>query len=178
MSKKPIGILVGTNRPTAMTLEMALYYQKKLKEKGYESVLMDLGKLPEDFAFSALYANKGKSEGYNSFQAALDSVDKCFILAPEYNGSYPGVLKTFIDGLRYPDSFRDKKIALVGLANGVLGNAVGLGHLNEVLSYMGANVMGLRVKLGEIAKYFEVDEINHPLYQKFVNEQIDKLLAF
>lgn len=161
-----------------MTLEMAIYYKTKLEEKGVEVILMDLGQLPEDFAFSALYANKGKSEGYNSFQSMLDAVDKCFILAPEYNGSYPGVLKTFIDGLRYPDSFRDKKVALVGLANGVQGNAVGLGHLNDVLSYMGANVLGLRVKMGEIARHFDAKTISHPLYEKFVNEQIDKLLKF
>ncbi|WP_304236829.1 NADPH-dependent FMN reductase [Jiulongibacter sediminis] len=176
--KKPVGILVGTNRPSAMTLEMAMYYKEKLEEIGEEVVLMDLGQLPEDFAFSALYANKGKSEGYNGFQAKLDSVDKCIILAPEYNGSYPGVLKTFIDGLRYPDSFRDKKVALVGLANGVQGNAVGLGHLNDVLSYMGANVLGLRVKLGEIARHFDANKISHPLYEKFVNEQIEKFLSF
>lgn len=161
-----------------MSLEMAMYYKTLLEAKGEDVVLMDLGQLPEDFAFSALYANKGKSEGYNSFQSMLDSVDKCIILAPEYNGSYPGVLKTFIDGLRYPDSFRDKKVALVGLSNGVLGNAVGLGHLADVLSYMGANVLGLRVKLGEIARHFDSKTINHPLYGKFVNEQIDKLLMF
>ena len=173
-----VGIIVGTNRRDAMSLEMAKYYSQRLIEKGVEAVILDLAQLPEDFAFSALYHNKGKNEHYNYYQSELDGVDKCFIIAPEYNGSFPGVLKVFIDGLRYPDSLRDKKVAMVGLSNGVLGNAVGLGHLNDILSYMGANVLGLRVKLGEIAKHFDGEKVSHPLYEKFIAEQIEKLLSF
>jgi chromate reductase len=173
-----IGIIVGTNRPRAMSLEMALYYSRKLNEEGFETELINLADLPDDFAFSALYHNKGKNIAYNTFQQQLDSVQKCIIVVPEYNGSYPGVMKTFIDGLRYPDSFLDKKVALVGLSNGVQGNAVGLSHLVDVLSYMGANVLGFRVKLGEIPRHFDGNSISHPIYERFVNDQIKKLLAF
>lgn len=161
-----------------MSYEMAMYFTRKLEEQGFETELMNLAELPDDFAFSALYHNKGKNPGYNVFQEKLDAVSKCFIFVPEYNGSFPGVLKTFIDGLRYPDSFHNKKVALVGLSNGVQGNAVGLSHLNDILSYMGANVLGFRVKLGEIAKHFDGKEVSHPVYERFINEQIGKLLAF
>ncbi len=161
-----------------MTAEMATFYQKKLHFAGYETIIIDLKDLPVDFAFSALYENKGKNTDYNVFQEKLDSIQKLFIFIPEYNGSYPGVLKTFIDGLRYPDSFRDKKIALVGLASGMLGNAVGLSHLGDVLSYMGANVLGLRIKLGEIGKYFDGAIISHPKYEEFIDQQIEKFLNF
>jgi chromate reductase, NAD(P)H dehydrogenase (quinone) len=177
MAKK-VGILVGTNRSGSMSLEMAGYFRNKLSSKGIESVLIDLEELPDDFAFSALYHNKGKNEVYNDFQMILDSVDKLFLIAPEYNGSFPGVLKAFIDGLRYPDSFTDKKIGLVGLSDGVLGNAVGLSHLNDILSYMGANVLGLRLKLGEIAKHFDGNTLSNKTYEKFIDQQIENLLAF
>ncbi|UBM58000.1 NAD(P)H-dependent oxidoreductase [Marinilongibacter aquaticus] len=173
-----IGLLVGTNRRTAMSLEMAKYYGKKLNERGVEYEVLDLATLPEDFAFSALYHNKGKNPHYNTFQERIDGIDKWFVFVPEYNGSFPGVLKTFFDGLRYPDSLTDKKVAMVGLANGTLGNAVGLGHLNDILSYMGANVLGLRVKLGEIGKYFDGVHLAHPVYERFITEQIDKLIHF
>lgn len=177
MSEK-IGIIVGTNRTGALSLEMANYYKGKLEEEGKETVMMSLLELPENFAFSALYHNRGKNEAYNEFQSKLDSVSKLFIFVPEYNGSFPGVLKTFIDGLRYPDSLQDKKIGLVGLSNGVQGNAIGLSHLDDILSYMGANVLGLRVKLGEIHKHFDGEGISNLTYQSFVNEQIAKLIAF
>lgn len=176
--KEKVGIIVGTNREEAMSLEMAKYYQTKLNTLGVDSVLINLLELPHDFAFSALYHNKGKNKQYNDFQKLIDSVPKLFIVVPEYNGSFPGVLKTFIDGLRHPDSFIDKKIGLVGLSNGVLGNAVGLSHLDDILSYMGANVLGLRVKLGEVSKHFDGEILSHPIYEWFINQQIDKLLKF
>ncbi len=155
-----------------------MYYMQKLAGSGCKTELMNLAELPDDFAFSALYHNKGKNPGYNTFQERLDSVEKCVIFIPEYNGSYPGVMKTFIDGLRYPDSFRDKKVALVGLSSGMQGNAIGISHLNDVLSYMGANVLGLRIKLGEISRHFDGQTLSHPVYERFINEQIDKLLKF
>lgn len=173
-----IGIVVGTNRQGAMSLEMAEYYRAKIEVFGHETVLLYLKDLPNDFAFSALYQNRGKNDVYNTFQMNIDSVQKLIFFAPEYNGSYPGVLKTFIDGLRYPDSLANKKVALVGLANGMLGNAVGLSHLNDVLSYMGAHVLGLRVKLGEISKHFDGEKISNLTYESFINQQIETFLAF
>ncbi|AWV97817.1 NADPH-dependent FMN reductase [Arcticibacterium luteifluviistationis] len=177
MSEK-IGIIVGTNRTGALSLEMANYYKRKIEAEGNETVMINLQDLPESFAFSALYHNRGKDVSYNDFQTNLDAVSKAFIFVPEYNGSFPGVLKTFIDGLRYPDSLLDKKIALVGLSSGVQGNAIGLSHLDDILSYMGANVLGLRVKLGEIAKHFDGKQISNLTYEGFINEQVRKLLAF
>ncbi|MFT5886764.1 MAG: chromate reductase [Arcticibacterium sp.] len=173
-----IGIVVGTNRPGALSLEMAEYYRGKIESLGYETVLLYLKDLPDDFAFSALYHNRGRNDAYNLFQASIDSVQKLIFFAPEYNGSFPGVLKTFIDGLRYPDSLANKKVALVGLAKGVLGNAVGLSHLNDVLSYMGANVLGLRVKLGEIGKHFDGKKVSNLMYENFINQQIETFLKF
>lgn len=173
-----IGLLVGTNRTGSMTLKMAEYYKKCFEKRNIDAQIINLEGLPPDFAFGALYHNKGKDEIFAQFQAELDGLDKLFILAPEYNGSFPGVLKTFIDGLRYPDSFLNKKVALVGLSSGMTGNAIGLSHLNDILSYMGANVLGLRVKLGEISRYFDGASLTHAVYQKFIDDQIDKLLTF
>ncbi|MGK0136566.1 MAG: chromate reductase [Algoriphagus sp.] len=173
-----IGLVVGTNRSGALSLEMAAYYRSKIEVLGHETVLLYLKDLPDDFAFSALYNNRGKNDAYNAFQASIDSVQKLIFFVPEYNGSYPGVLKTFIDGLRYPDSLAYKKVALVGLANGVLGNTLGLSHLNDVMSYMGAHVLGLRVKLGEISNHFDGEKITNPTYENFINHQIETFLKF
>jgi NAD(P)H-dependent FMN reductase len=97
---------------------------------------------------------------------------------PEYNGSFPGVLKTFIDGLRHPDSLANKKIALVGVSSGVLGNAVGLSHFDDVLSYLNANVLGFRIKLGNINSYFREGQFSNQTYENLINKQIDEFLKF
>ena len=44
---------------------------------------------------------------------------KFVIIVPEYNGSFPGVLKTFFDGLKFPSTFTDKNCALVGIYDSV-----------------------------------------------------------
>lgn len=178
MNSEKIGIIIGTNRQNSLSKAIAFYYKKQLELKEQQAEIIDLSTLPEDFAFSALYQNAGQNQEFNEFQVTIDQIQKFVVVVPEYNGSFPGVLKTFFDGLRYPDTFDDKKVALVGISAGVLGNAVGLGHLNDIMSYMGANVLGLRVKLGLTNNHFKDDDFTLPIYKEFVDKQIKQLLAF
>lgn len=178
MSKNKIGIIIGTNRNNAFTEEIAKYYQQKFVEKGVLSLMIDLKDLPNDFAFSALYENGGKNPDFQKVQNLIDDCDKLIFLVPEYNGSYPGVVKAFIDGLRHPDSLSNKKVALVGVSSGVLGNAVGLSHLNDVLSYLNANVLGLRIKLGNVEHHFKEGEFTSETYKNFVEKQINIFIEF
>lgn len=178
MSLQKIGIVVGTNRTNSLSKAIANYYKEVLTNAGVEAQLIDLSQLPEDFAFSALYQHAGTNHEFNEFQLVIDGIEKFVFVVPEYNGSFPGVLKTFFDGLRYPDTFNDKKVALLGISAGVLGNAVGLGHLNDILSYMGANVLGLRVKLGLMNSHFKNNEFTLPVYSEFIEKQAKQLIAF
>ena len=178
MSKNKIGIIIGTNRKQAFTEKIAKYYQQKIEEKGLECLIIDLKYLPTDFAFSALYENSGKNLEFQKIQNLIDECGKLIFMVPEYNGSYPGVVKTFIDGLRHPDSLSNKKVALVGVSSGVLGNAVGLSHLNDVLSYLNANVLGLRIKLGNVEHHFKEGEFTSETYKNFVEKQIVSFLTF
>lgn len=178
MSLKKIGIVVGTNRMNSLSKAIANYYKDVLIAAGVEAHLIDLSQLPKDFAFSALYQYAGKNHVFNEFQLQIDAIEKFVFIVPEYNGSFPGVLKTFFDGLRYPDTFNSKKVALLGISAGVLGNAVGLGHLNDILSYMGANVLGLRVKLGLVNSHFVNNEFTLPVYKEFIEKQAKQLIEF
>ncbi|SOE20982.1 NAD(P)H-dependent FMN reductase [Spirosomataceae bacterium TFI 002] len=173
-----LGLLIGTNRENAMTSQVAKYFETLYASRGISSTLIDLKELPSDFIVSALYGNQGKNELFNTYQEKIDGLEKIVFFVPEYNGSFPGILKTFLDGLRYPDTMHGKKVALVGIASGVHGNAVGLSHLSDILSYMGADVLGLRLKLGDIYSHFDGKEFSHPKYNEFISQQIDKFLAF
>ncbi len=185
-----IGVIVGTNRHNSASKKVGLYYQKLLASLGAESQIIDLAELPEDFAFSALYHNYGKNEVFNEFQTIVDTTHRFVFIVPEYNGSFPGVLKTFLDGLRYPDSFHFKKAAFVGVSSGVQGNSMGLGHLSDIMSYMETDVLGLRVKLGRIWEHFNGDDfvprdpndakaehVCH-IYKKYLERQARELIVF
>ncbi len=173
-----IKILVCTNRQNSLSEEIANYYQQLLLQKNQESSIISLQNLPDDFTISALYANAGKNADFNVLRDEIANSNKIVLIVPEYNGSFPGVLKAFIDGLPYPNSFLDKKIALVGLSAGVQGGALALSHLGDIFAYLNANVLGTRVKLIQIQKFFKDNVINNEMYNQLLNEQIDKFIAF
>ncbi|PWJ60145.1 NAD(P)H-dependent FMN reductase [Dyadobacter jejuensis] len=177
-SKNPIVLIVGTNRPNSMSAKVASYYQQVLQQHGQPSIILDLVHLPADFTVTALYDNTGKNEAFNVLKSLLEHTDRFVFIVPEYNGSYPGVLKAFIDGLPYPNSFSNKKAALVGLSSNTQGASIALSHLNDVFSYLGMNTLALRVKLGQIRLHFSETEVTNPLYREMIELQAEQLIGF
>lgn len=174
-----ITVISGTNRPRSLTLLLAQYYQQLLAAQNIPNQLLDLSQLPADYMFSALYENTGKNETFNAFQTIIDQYEKFVFIVPEYNGSFPGALKGFMDGLRYPDTFQNKKVALVGFSSGNQGGVLALSHLADILSYLGAEVLSLRVRMPNIQQHFKPGQ--HHLasqYEALLNLQIEKLNQF
>lgn len=177
-STSPIVIIVGTNRPNSMSRKIADYYQGILHQLGATSIILDLVNLPDDFTVSALYANTGKNESFNNLKSLLEQTDKFVFIVPEYNGSYPGVLKAFIDGLPYPNSFSNKKAALVGLSSNPQGATIALSHLNDVFSYLGMNTLAMRVKLGQIRSHYADNVMSNALYKELLEIQAGQIIHF
>jgi len=173
-----IVIIVGTNRPNSMSRRIAEYYQRLLNQYNTPSTILDLVDLPHDFTFTALYGNSGKNDVFNTLRNQIDSAEKFIFITPEYNGSYPGVLKAFIDGLPYPNSFTNKKAALVGLSSNMQGAITALSHLNDIFSYLGMNTLALRVKLAQIQAHFVDNEITNPLYKELLEIQAEQIIRF
>jgi chromate reductase len=172
-----VTIISGTNRASSNTLKVAKYYQKTLAEKGLETKLLDLQDLPDDLISSNLYGKR--SPDFEDIQQLITKTDKFLFVIPEYNGSFPGVLKTFIDACAFPESFYDKKAALVGISSGKYGNIRGIDHFGGVCSYLHLHVQPLRIHISAIRT--ELDE-NEALFKedtlKFTNQQMDKFIAF
>jgi NAD(P)H-dependent FMN reductase len=161
-----------------MSRKVADYYQNLLTKLDTPSMILDLIHLPHDFTVSAMYENSGKSEGFNGLRALLEKTDKFIFIVPEYNGSYPGVLKAFIDGLPYPNSFTNKKAALVGLSSNPQGATIAMSHLNDVFSYLGMNTLALRVKLAQIRNHYAEGTITNTLYNELLQIQAEQIIAF
>lgn len=119
-------IISGTNRLGSNSLKVAKYYQQELKRKGEDWDLLSLEDLPHDLLFTDLY-NK-RSEAFEPLQEKVFKAQKYIFVIPEYNGSYPGVLKAFIDACAYPASFYHKKAILIGVSSGKYGNIRGVDH--------------------------------------------------
>jgi chromate reductase len=172
-----VTIISATNRPGSSTLQLAQYYQRRLREKGLEAGLFSLMQLPPDLIATDLYGKR--SEAFKPIQDIVTRTEKFLFVIPEYNGSFPGVLKVFIDACDLPQSFYDKKAALTGLSSGKYGNIRGIDHFTGVCHYLHMHVMSLKIHIPDIKKEF--DE-NYNLYKKdtvqFTGEQMDKFIDF
>ncbi len=174
-----IRIISGTNRRGAVTYKIALQYQGLLNDLGIENEVIDLEALPDDFIASALYENGGKNELFNPIRDKMKATEKFVFIIPEYNGSFPGVLKTFIDGLEFPTTFTGKKAALVGVSAGVQGSVLAMSHLTDILNYCGTNVFAQKPKLAGIGNAMnDAGEITNELYLKLLEDQAKAFVAF
>jgi len=172
-----ITIISSTSRPGSNTHKVAKYYQKRLQEKGAEATVLSLMELPPAFIATDLYGKR--SEEFKPAQQLITQTDKFIFIIPEYNGSFPGVLKVFIDACDFPASFYEKKAALVGISSGKYGNIRGIDHFTGVCHYLNLHVLPLKLHIPNIkteldaeANLFKEDTV------KFTDEQMDKLIAF
>ncbi|WP_291779250.1 NAD(P)H-dependent oxidoreductase [Cecembia sp.] len=173
-----IKIIVSTNRPDSLSHTIALFYQKILLEKGSPSEILNLKDLPHDFVFSALYQNNGKNAAFNLFHEKVKTGEKFVFIVPEYNGSFPGILKSFIDGMTYPNAFRNKKCALVGLSSGIGGGGIALSHLTDIFHYLGMHVLALKPKLAKIEENLSDNLLTNRLYMELLHSQAEMLIEF
>ncbi len=170
-------IVSGTNRPDSNSLKVSKYYQKILAQKGEKTDILSLSNLPQDL-ISGGYYGKTLSD-FETIQNQVTKANKFIFIVPEYNGSFPGILKLFIDACKFPVSFTDKKAALVGHSTGKYGNIRGIEHLTGVCNYVGLHVLPLKLHIPNISSeinedgdFFKDDTL------KFTEMQMDKFLGF
>lgn len=133
-----ITVISATNRPDSNTCKIASSYMQLLEKQGVATKLFSLEKLSPDMHFIDLYG-KHSEKFQQLLQEYIIPVEKFVFIIPEYNGSYPGILKLFLDAV-HPDVNRGKKAALVGVSSGRAGNLRGMDHLTGVLHYLGIYV--------------------------------------
>jgi chromate reductase len=173
-----IEIISGTNRPGAVSAMVAQWYQALLQQRGVESQILDLIDLPEDFTVSALYDSSGTNENFNALAERLRHASKMVFIVPEYNNSFPGVLKAFIDGMDYPSPFKGKKCALVGVSSGVQGSGMAMSHLTDVFNYLGMHVLAQKPRLAQIEKNMADGQLTNALYKQLLEEQVEAFVSF
>jgi len=173
-----ITIISGTNRKNANSYKLAKQYQDILSQKGEESEIIDLQKLPDDFMQTALYENKGGNENFQPFMEKMKKCQKFVFIVAEYNGSFPGILKLFIDALEFPGTLRNKKCALVGLSSGVQGSALAMSHLTDIFNYLGMHVLAQKPKLMGIQDRMENGKVIDKLGIQLLEEQAEALINF
>jgi NAD(P)H-dependent FMN reductase len=115
--------------------------------------VLDLADLPPEIFSQASYATKPKT-----FEPFADTILKSaglHLVTPEYNGGMPGVLKYFIDMLKFPESFIKRPVCFVGLSAGVWGALRPVEQLQAIFGYRNAYIYPERVFLPGIGGLFD-----------------------
>ena len=165
-----ITIIAGTNRKDSNTKKVAEEYRKILLKKNVESQIlglneMDVYKRNDDFVVME--------------KTYLLDADKIIIVLPEYNGSFPGILKLMIDNSDVKNVWPNKKILLTGVSTGRAGNLRGLEHLTGVLLYLKANVHYNRLPVSLVHTLLNEDGIlKDEATIDAINIQLNEFLLF
>lgn len=169
-------IISGTDRADSNTLKVSKYIQSLYKELGEVVEIIDLKEIRGELALGPHYGSNQPA----SLQAELDKVvksDGLIVVCPEYNGSLPGILKYYIDHLKYPDAFEYRAICMVGLG-GMFGGMRPVEHLQQIFGYRNAFIYPQRVFLINIFKMLKDGVIVDATTQELLKEQAKGFLAF
>jgi chromate reductase len=141
-------LIVGTNRPDSNTRKVARNVESVYAELNVPLHVLDLAQLPPEIFSPSSYAEKPKA--FHPFADAILKSHGLIIVTPEYNGSVPGVLKYFIDMLKFPESFEKRPVCFVGLSAGIWGALRPVEQLQQIFGYRNAFIYPERVFLPQI----------------------------
>ena len=171
-----IVVISGSNRPGNNSSVVAKALEGMLADAGEEIFPIDLEALPPELFTPAAYAEKPVA--FEPIQEAILNTDGILTVVPEYNGSYPGALKYFIDCLRFPESLVSKPSAFVGVAAGQWGGLRAVEQLEMVFQYRHAHLYGRRVFLSNIFGAVANGQLNDTEAIRRVQELVDGFVPF
>lgn len=173
-----ISVISGTIREGSIGRKVAALVVGMYEELGEEVTLLDLKDMPAG-AFSS-DAFKEKPDAFVSgFTDKVLASDGLVVVVSEYNGSYPGTLKHFVDLLPFPQSFDCRPVAFIGLAGGYYGGLRAVEQLQMVFAYRNAYLFNRRVFIPD--SYTVLDEtgmIKDPELRDRLELQAEKFRAF
>jgi chromate reductase, NAD(P)H dehydrogenase (quinone) len=150
---KPILIVAGSNRPNANAARLAAVVHAIYQSQHIAAEVFSLGELPPEAFAPTTYAEKPAS--IQAIQKRVLDAAGLHVITPEYNGSFPGVLKYFIDLLKFPDSFEAKPVAFIGEAAGTWGGLRAVEQLQMVFAYRNAHLFPGRVFIPSVHAKFD-----------------------
>ncbi len=158
-------VINGTNRPGNKTKAVSSFCFDYLKTISSEEVkFLNLEDLDPDFYHNDMYDPAKQSSSLSSVQNEyIIPSNKWIIVSPEYNGSFPGILKFFIDAIsirEYKANFEGKYVGLIGTSSGRAGNARGMDHLTTLLNYLKMTVYHNRLPVSQISSVLKDGNVN------------------
>jgi chromate reductase len=158
---KNIAVLLGSLSETSINQTYARALEK-LADGRLAFDYLDIAGLP--FYNDDLWSNPPPT--VTALKQRVEAADGVLIVMPEYNRSFPAVIKNALDWGSRPyghNSWTGKPLALTGATPGAVGTAAGQNHLRSILPVLGFIQMGqpevyFQFRPGLIDEHFEVTD--------------------
>ena len=162
-------IISGTHRLGSHSEKVAAEYQRILQEKNIDASILSLKNM--DVLHRTPEFLKIENE-------ILIPTQKFIFIIPEYNGTFPGVLKAMIDNSDIKKAWYHKKALLTGVSTGRAGNLRGMDHLSASLHYMKMNVHHNKLPISPIDKVMDTNGRFNEETLKAIDEQVSEFINF
>ena len=171
-----ITIISSSNRSGNYTELFAQKCKELLDIKGVENKLFFLDQIPSPIDLQSIYDYENSAFAAIA-KEVVEPADKFLFVIPEYNGSLPGILKFFIDGI-HPKYFTGKKAAFIGVSAGRAGNLRGMDHLQDVLHYLEVVIMPPKLPISQLFKLIKENQIVDKETLELLEKQVEDLIYF
>lgn len=173
----PFVVISGTNRRESVSARVAKRCSAHLTSRGHEVELIDLIELPAALLSPDAYLTKPAE--FAPYQALMDRARGVVTIVPEYNGSYPGALKLFLDMLEFPRTLAGVPATFVGLAAGRWGGLRAVEHLEQVFSYREAHLFSRRTFIPAVYEALDPEgALKDPTLAARLESQLDGFAEF
>jgi len=163
-------IISGTNRADSNTIKIARQYEYFLRQKGIEPNFLSLENMDVNHRNPAMIQLE---------KTILIPTKKFIFIAPEYNGSIPGVLKSLIDISDIKNVWWGKKALLAGVSTGRAGNLRGMEHFTGILHYVKVIVHPNKLPISIVDRLLDAEgKITDAATVKVINQQLDEFIEF
>lgn len=171
-----IVVVCGTNRAGALSRILAGEAAESYRERGHNVDLLDMSELPTEVIDANAY--KEKAENLQAIVDRFVACDGAVFIIPEYNGSYPGILKLFVDMLPYPEGFDSRPCAFIGLSAGEFKSLRAVEHFQQVAGYRNAHIYPRRLFIGQSFEQFKDGKLADEELSKRLQDQTDGFVNF
>jgi len=172
-----IVVISATNRAGSNTLTVAQDIVKRYKKQGAEVQLLDLKDVPNEIFHPDAYAEKPAA--FEPFQKMILEAKGLHVVTPEYNGTFAGAFKLFIDMLKFPESFQSVNVAYTGVAAGIWGGIRSVEQLLHVFGYRNGFTFPERVFISGVnQKLDDSGNITDEKIDGMLDSQVKNFITF
>jgi NAD(P)H-dependent FMN reductase len=165
-----IPVILGTTRKGRRSTHAARFVSERIQAReGIATELIDIA------AIRVRVDDAGEATKDATLSETLTKADALVIVSPEYNHSFPGLLKHVLDG--YLKEYIHKAVGIVGVSAGPFGGARGIENFLPVLRELGLVTIFWDVHVANVSKAFDesgalVDQALVRRTDKFLDELV------